>query len=99
MYLQFVSGYCSEVLHAKENPYHEAPNHTNSIIAVPHHSEKIFKTKTTSVSDEDRYYPLFRTMHDVPSKGDSVLLTNIGGVNYYLGPLNMDSNNPNLESI
>ena len=94
MYLQFVSGYCSEVLHAKENLYHEAPNHTNSIIAVPHHSEKIFKTKTTSVSDEDRYYPLFRTMHDVPSKGDSVLLTNIGGVNYYLGPLNMDSNNP-----
>ena len=94
MYLQFVSGYCSEVLHGKENPYHVAPNHTNSIIAVPHHSEKIFKTKTTSVSDEDRYYPLFRTMHDVPSKGDSVLLTNISGVNYYLGPLNMDSNNP-----
>lgn len=94
MYLQFVSGYCSEVLHSKENAYHEGLNHTNSIIAVPHHSDKIFKTKATSVSDEDRYYPLFRTMHDVPTKGDTVLLTNISGVNYYLGPLNMDSNNP-----
>jgi len=94
MYLQFTPGYCSEVLHSSENQFHETPNHTNSIIAVPHHSEKIFKTKATSVGKEDRYYPLFRTMHDVPTKGDSVLLTNIGGVNYYLGPLNMDSNNP-----
>ena len=94
MYLQFTPGYCSEVLHSSENNYHETPNHTNSIIAIPHHSEKIFKTKATSVSNEDRYYPLFRTSHDIPTKGDSVLLTNIGGINYYLGPLNMDSNNP-----
>jgi hypothetical protein len=33
-------------------------------------------------------------MHDVPSKGDPVLLTQLGGVNYYLGPLNMPQNNP-----
>jgi len=94
MYLQFVTGYCSEVLHSSENPYHDQPNHTNSIIAVAHHSDKIFKTKATSVSDEDRYYPLLRTMHDVPTKGDTVLLTNFAGVNYYLGPINMDTNSP-----
>jgi hypothetical protein len=29
MYLQFVPGYCSEVLHSKENAYYEGINHIN----------------------------------------------------------------------
>ena len=62
-------------------------------MAVAHQSADIFKTQNTE-DDSDRFYPLLRTMHDVPSKGDPVLLTQLGGVNYYLGPLNMPQNNP-----
>ena len=94
MYLQFVPGYCSEVCHSSESPFHTSLNHTNSIIAVPHHSKKFYKRRSTSYGENDRYYPLFRTIHDVPTKGDPVLLCNIGGINYYLGPLNMKSNSP-----
>ncbi len=94
MYIQFVTGYCSDVCHSSENIFHDASNHTNTIMAVPHQTNKKFKMQNTSVDDEDRYFPLLRTMHDVPTKGDPVLLTNLGGVNYYLGPLNMPKNSP-----
>ena len=94
LYLQFVTGYCAEVMHEKENPFHEADNHTNSIYAIAHQTDKIFKTQSTPYSEDDRYYPLLRSVHDVPSKGDTVLLTNLNGINYYLGPLNMNTNSP-----
>ena len=94
MYIQFVTGYCSDVCHSSENIFHDASNHTNTIMAVAHLTDKKFKMQNTSVDDEDRYFPLLRTMHDVPTKGDPVLLTNLGGVNYYLGPLNMPKNSP-----
>ena len=93
MYIQFVTGYCSDVCHSAEKLFHKATSHTNTIMAVAHQSADIFKTQNTE-DDSDRFYPLLRTMHDVPSKGDPVLLTQLGGVNYYLGPLNMPKNNP-----
>jgi hypothetical protein len=93
MYIQFVTGYCSDVCHSSENIFHKGTSHTNTIMAVAHQSADIFKTQNTE-DDSDRFYPLLRTMHDVPSKGDPVLLTQLGGVNYYLGPLNMPQNNP-----
>jgi len=93
MYIQFVTGYCSDVCHSAENIFHKGTSHTNTIMAVAHQSDDIFKTQNTE-DDSDRFYPLLRTMHDVPSKGDPVLLTQLGGVNYYLGPLNMPQNNP-----
>tara|TARA_Y100000996_G_scaffold280664_1_gene221417 strand:+ start:380 stop:1714 length:1335 start_codon:yes stop_codon:yes gene_type:complete len=92
MYLQFVAGYCAEVCHSDENPHFDAGNHINTIIAVPAHNEK-YVTKESALGNEDyRYFPLFRGITDVPTKGDPVLLTIIGGVNYYLGPLNTDNN-------
>ena len=93
IYIQFITGYCSDVCHHSENIFHESSNHTNTIMAIPHQTDKNFKTKQ-NVDGEDRYYPLLRTMHDVPTKGDPVLLTTLGGINYYMGPLNMPTNSP-----
>jgi len=41
--------------------------------------------------------PLLRGFSDSITRGDSVIYTNIGGINYYLGPLNT-TNNPNITS-
>ena len=94
MYLQFVTGYCVEVCHSGASLEHKASNHTNTIMAKTHQNNKVFESQATSLSEDNRYYPLFRTTHDVPSKGDPVLLTSFEGVNYYLGPLNMPGNSP-----
>ena len=92
-YLQFVPGYCVEVVHSDESLRYNGLNTINSIIALPHYSDKVYKTRA-SAGEEYRYYPLFRTMNDVPSKGDPVLLCTIGKIKYYLGPLNTDKNSP-----
>ena len=93
MYLQFVPGYCADVCHSDENPHFDAGNHINTIIAVPAHTEEKFVSKESALGNEDfRYFPLLRGITDIPTKGDPVLLTTIGGVNYYLGPLNTDNN-------
>ena len=36
--------------------------------------------------------PLLRGFSDSITRGDSVIYTNIGGINYYLGPLNTTNN-------
>ena len=92
-YLQFVAGYCVEAIHSDESLRYNGPNSINSIIALPHHTDKAYKTKA-SAGEEYRYYPLFRTMTDVPSNGDPVLLCTIGKIKYYLGPLNTTNNSP-----
>lgn len=92
-FLQFVPGYCVEVVHSEESLRYNGPNSINSIIALPHHTDKVYKTRA-SAGDDYRYYPLLRTINDVPSKGDPVLLCTIGKINYYLGPLNTDKNSP-----
>ena len=93
MYLQFVPGIVIDAIHSEEHARYKGDTTINTIIAKPHITEKIFKRKA-NLGEKERYYPLFRTMHDVPSKGDPVLLCTIGKINYYLGPLNTDTNSP-----
>ena len=92
-YLQFVPGYVVEVVHSEKSLRYNGKNSINSIIALPHYTDKVYKTRA-SAGEEYRYYPLFRTMHDIPSKGDPILLCTIGKIKYYLGPLNTDNNSP-----
>ena len=93
MYLQFVPGYCSEVIHSKESLRYSGEHTLNTIIAVPHITDKAYKTKNTS-GEQFRYYPLLRGITDIPTKGDPVLLCTIGKINYYLVPLNTNNNSP-----
>ena len=97
IYLQFVPGQVVDVItHPTAfNAYGNFQN-TNSIIAIPHIQEGTRKTKS-NLNNDDRYYPLMRGFVDVPTKGDPVLLCTIGGIKYYLGPLN--NNKDNLFSL
>ena len=92
-YIQFVPGYVVEVVHSKESLRYNGDETINTIIALPHISDKLYKRRAT-VGEEYRYYPLFRTLNDVPTKGDPVLLCTIGKTQYYLGPLNTINNSP-----
>ena len=92
-FLQFVPGMVSKVVHSSESERYGGPNTINTIIAKPHITDKLYKRRAT-LGEKDRYYPLFRTMNDVPSKGDPVLLCTIGKINYYLGPINTTTNSP-----
>jgi len=93
VYMQFVHGYVGEVITSSDSPnYMNNDRRINSIKAMPHIGENIKKSST--LDEDDRYYPLLRGIVDVPVVGDQVLLTTIGGIKYYLGPLNT-ANNPN----
>ena len=92
-YLQFVSGYVVEVVHSEESKNYGGPNTINSIIALPHYTDKVFNNRA-SAANEYRYFPLLRGINDVPSKGDPVLLCTINKIQYYLGPLNTSKNSP-----
>ena len=92
-FLQFVPGQVSHVVHSSESDRYGGPNTINTIIAKPHITDKLYKRRAT-LGEKDRYYPLLRTMNDVPTKGDPVLLCTIGKVNYYLGPINTTENSP-----
>ena len=92
-YLQFVPGVVVEVVHSEESLRYGGPKTINTIIAKPHVTDKLYKRRAT-LGEKDRYYPLFRTMNDVPSKGDPILLCTIGKINYYLGPINTTTNSP-----
>ena len=92
-FLQFVPGQVIHVVHSEESGRYGGPKTINTIIAKPHITDKLYKRRAT-LGEKDRYYPLFRTMNDVPSKGDPVLLCTIGKVNYYLGPINTTENSP-----
>jgi hypothetical protein len=93
--IQFVPGYCANVVHSADSYGFEGKETINTIFAVPHVTNKSYKRKSNHVGSEDsRYFPLLRSMGDIPSKGDLVLLCTIGHTNYYLGPLNTIFNNP-----
>tara|TARA_A100001391_G_scaffold163625_1_gene123225 strand:+ start:137 stop:1414 length:1278 start_codon:yes stop_codon:yes gene_type:complete len=94
MFMQFVPGYVVEVVHNDTSLRYNTDKSINSIIAIPHISDKLYK-KRASAGEDSRYFPLLRTFNDVPSKGDPVLLCTIGNINYYLGPLNTINNSPN----
>ncbi len=92
VYLQFVPGIVLDVATSYESAAYKMPRDINSIMARSHvtSTDKLNFKSTT----KKRYYPLLRGQVDVPVKGDPVLLCTIGGVNYYLGPLNT-ANSPN----
>ena len=92
-YLQFVPGYVVNVVHSEESFRYVGEKSINTIIALPHVTDKAYKARA-STSEQNRYYPLLRGIQDVPSKGDPVLLCTIGKINYYLGPLNTTNNSP-----
>jgi len=94
VYLQFIPGYCAEVVHSAESLGYKGNKTINSIYAVSHVPNKIGKRRQQSYSEENRYFPLLRNHGDVPTKGDPVLLCTIGKINYYLGPLNTINNSP-----
>jgi len=106
VWLQFVPGIVGGVVTSEESWANSSDTGIpegrllNSILAKPHVGHKI--KKTSMLDDEDRYFPLFRGIVDVPMVGDPVLLCTLGGINYYLGPLNTDGkvdfNKDNLES-
>ena len=94
VYLQFVPGIVIDTITSSESQAFAANlRNINSILAIPHVGKKTF-TRSGTVGESNRYYPLFRGMSDVPAKGDPVLLCTIGNIQYYLGPLNT-TNNPN----
>ena len=94
VYLQFVPGYCVEAVHSSESLSYKGTQTINTIIAVPHVTKKLYNKKSIArANEQNRYFPLMRTMHDLPSAGDPVLLCTIGKINYYLGPLNSMENN------
>ena len=92
-YLQFVPGYCVDVVHNGGSDREAGDSSINTIIAIPHITNKLLEKRATA-GEDSRYFPLLRTFNDVPSKGDPVLLCTIGNINYYLGPLNTINNSP-----
>ena len=94
VYLQFVPGYCAEVVHSKQSLGYKGEQTINSIYAVSHILTTTGKRKQQYYSEDNRYFPLLRNHGDVPTKGDPVLLCTIGKINYYLGPLNTINNSP-----
>ena len=96
VYLQFIPGIVLDVCLNNQSPTYIEPRDINSIIAKKHFGENSQQKSMVRT----RYYPLFRGMVDVPLKGDPVLLCEIGGVKYYLGPLNtLNSPNFNVDTI
>ena len=94
IYLQFVPGYCVDVIHSRESTGYVGPSSVNTIYAVSHVSNPIGKRRQQFYSEDNRYFPLLRNHGDVPTKGDPVLLCTIGKINYYLGPINTINNSP-----
>jgi len=95
VHIQFVPGHCVEPVHSTDDLRQNGDASINTIIALPHiESPEVVFNNPTVAKEQYRYFPLLRTTHDVPSKGDPVLLCKIGKINYYLGPLNTIKNNP-----
>mgnify|MGYP003119734106 CR=1 FL=1 len=93
VYLQFVPGYVVEVVHSKESLRFSGEQSINTIIALPHVTDKAYKARNAT-GEQNRYYPLLRGIQDIPSKGDPVLLCTMNKTNYYLGPINTINNSP-----
>ena len=94
-YLQFVPGMVIDVITNPNSNYgYGREEYTNSIMALAHITGNDVRKRKEDINEDDRYFPLLRGIYEVPSIGDPVLLCNVGGHQYYLGPLNTD-NNPN----
>jgi len=98
-YMQFVPGIVGQVVTNLQSPGCNGNSRKiNSILAKPHYSVDI--KKLSMLTERDRYYPLFRGIVDVPVSGDQVLLTTIGGAQFYIGPINtVNSPNWNIDLL
>ena len=95
-YIQFVPGIVVKVTTGEDSISCEGDlSRLGSIIAMPHFGHKGIK-KPSLAGEEFRYYPLLRGIQETPTPGDPVLLCEMGGVKYYLGPLNVLNANPGL---
>jgi hypothetical protein len=93
-FVQFVPGYVVSVVTGKDSPSEVGINKKlGSITARPHITDDM--NKDALLKGKNRYYPLLRGMHDIPTVGDPVLLCDFGGIQYYLGPLNTEGS-PNF---
>ena len=98
VYLQFVPGVVLDVVTSYKSPAFNSERDLNSIMAKSHVTSK--ETLNFKSTTKKRYYPLLRGQVDVPVKGDPVLLCTMGGVNYYLGPVNtINSPNFNIDHL
>ena len=98
VWLQFVPGVVIDVVINSKSPAYSDDRDINSILAKPHIVSK--EGINLKGANKKRYYPLFRGIHDVPVKGDQVLLCTFGGVEYYLGPINtVNSPNWNIDHL
>ena len=96
-FIQFVPGIVVKVTTGSDSLSHNGDSkRLGSIIAMPHFGDKGIK-KPSLVNEEFRYYPLLRGVQETPTPGDPVVLCTIGGVQYYLGPLNTEGN-PNFNN-
>ena len=92
VFIQLVPGTVQDVVCSDKCPAYTEPSDINSIIARKH----IGGNTNYKSTERSRYYPLNRGIVDTPVKGDSVLLLdNMAGQNYYIGPLN-STNSPNF---
>ena len=88
VYIQFVPGVVTQVINGLDSQDADISfQRIGSIKALPHFDEKGIKKKSM-VDEAHRYWPLLRGIQDIPTVGDPVLLCTMGGINYYLGPLN-----------
>jgi len=90
VYVQFVPGMVVKVTTGEDSISCEGDaSRIGSIIAMPHFGDKGIR-KPSLAGEEFRYYPLLRGVQEAPAPGDPVVLCTIGGVQYYLGPLNTE---------
>ena len=91
VYIQFVPGIVTDIVTGEDSVGGVDLNKIGSIRALPHFSDKGIKKKS-AMDETYRYWPLLRGIQEVPTPGDPVLLCTMGGVNYYMGPLNTEGN-------
>ena len=99
VYIQFVPGIVTDNITGEDSLGGADLNKIGSIRALPHFGDKGIKKKS-AMDETYRYWPLLRGIQEVPTPGDPVLLCTMGGVNYYMGPLNsINSPNFNIDTL
>ena len=97
-YLQFVPGHVETCITNINNETSSGVERNINAIIARKHINGTDKTKNKAIDilkNDKIYYPLLRGISDTPTQGDQVLLCEIAGVPYYLGPLNT-INSPNV---
>ena len=92
-FVQFVPGVTVSVVTGEDTlSFAGNKRKLGSIIAMPHYSNDGGIRKASMLGEESRHYALLRGMQEAPLPGDPVLLCELGGIKYYIGPLNTEGN-------